>query len=60
MYKFLGGLIVGLFVGWAAGILSAPQSGRDTIESISERAIELKERAVRKTEQVCEDIVLDI
>ena len=60
MLKFLSGLLVGLVTGWVAGILSAPQSGRETMESIGERAIELKQRAVRKADEVCEDIVLDV
>jgi len=60
MLKFLSGLLVGLVAGWVAGILSAPQSGRDTLETIGERAIELKDRAVRKADQAYEDILLDV
>jgi gas vesicle protein len=49
---FCSGFIVGVFAGWVLGILSAPQSGRETLGSLGERAIELKGRAVQTAEQV--------
>ncbi len=52
MARFLIGFVTGLFVGWVIGILSAPQSGKETLDSIGERAIELRDRAVSKVEQV--------
>ncbi len=56
MYKFLIGFLTGLFVGWVIGILSAPQSGKETLDSIGERAIELRDRAVSKVEHMREDL----
>jgi gas vesicle protein len=56
MTKFAIGFITGLFIGWVIGILSAPQSGKDTLDSIGERAIELRDRAVSKAEHVREDL----
>jgi gas vesicle protein len=59
MSKFLVGLFLGLMTGWVAGILSAPQSGSETMEFLGERALDLKDRAARKADAACEDIVLD-
>lgn len=52
MCKLLTGFFVGFVVGWVIGILSAPQPGKDTLDSIGERAIELRDRAVTKVDQV--------
>ncbi len=49
---FVSGFFVGAFTGWVLGILSAPQSGRETIDSLSEKAIELRDRAEETAEQV--------
>ncbi len=49
---FLGGLIVGGFAGWVLGLLSAPQSGRETLDAWGEKAIELRERAGEAAGQV--------
>ena len=59
MRKFLVGVFLGLVAGWAAGILSAPQAGSETRETLSERALNLRDRAIRKAEHYTEDIVLD-
>lgn len=59
MTKFVIGFITGLFIGWVIGILSAPQSGKETLEGIGERAIELRDRAVNKVEHVHEDLAPD-
>ena len=42
---FVIGIIVGVTVGWVLGIMSAPQSGRETREALAERAIELHGRS---------------
>jgi len=42
---FLCGFLVGGVIGWVLGILSAPQSGKETLDSISEKAIELRGKA---------------
>jgi gas vesicle protein len=52
MDKLLMGFFLGLFIGWVLGILSAPQSGKETMDSIGEQAIELRDRATDKAEQV--------
>ena len=56
MYKFIMGFFAGLFIGWVIGILSAPQSGKETLDSLGERAIELRDRAVSKVEQMREEL----
>jgi len=42
---FVIGIIVGVTVGWVLGIMSAPQSGRETREALAEHAIELHGRS---------------
>ncbi|MCD6519808.1 MAG: YtxH domain-containing protein [Anaerolineae bacterium] len=54
---FLAGFLVGGIVGWAFGILSAPQSGKETLESLEEKAIELRERAEEAAEKVKEEVL---
>ena len=49
---FFLGLLVGCFVGWVLGVLSAPQSGQETRETLTNRAVELKQRAEEAAEQV--------
>lgn len=49
---FLSGFFVGAFTGWVLGILSAPQSGRETLDSLGEKAIELRDRAEETAGQV--------
>ncbi len=56
MSKFFIGFVSGIFVGWVIGILSAPQSGKETLDSLSDRAIELRDRTVNKAEQIREDL----
>ncbi len=52
MDKLLMGFFLGLFIGWLLGLLSAPQSGKETIDGLGEQAIELRDRAVGKAEEV--------
>ena len=52
--SFLFGLFVGCFVGWVLGILYAPQSGKETMDVLSYKAIELRERAEQAVESVRE------
>ncbi|MCE5259449.1 MAG: YtxH domain-containing protein [Chloroflexi bacterium] len=40
-WVFVCGAVVGSALGWIAGVLSAPRSGQDTMNAISEKAIEL-------------------
>lgn len=52
MCKLVTGFFMGFVVGWVLGILSAPQAGKDTLDSIGERAIELRDRAVTTVDHV--------
>ena len=52
--SFLFGFFVGCFVGWVLGILYAPQSGKETMDVLSHKAIELRERAEQAVESVRE------
>ena len=54
---FVLGIGTGLAMGWVLGILSAPQSGRDTLDSLSGRAIELRDWAGDTTDRVLEGMV---
>ncbi|MBC7256358.1 MAG: YtxH domain-containing protein [Chloroflexi bacterium] len=51
---FMSGLLIGGFAGWVLGTLSAPQSGRETLDAWGEKAIELRERAGEAAGQVRE------
>lgn len=44
-FGFVLGFFMGAMLGWVAGILSAPQSGRETMDLIGDKAIELTEKA---------------
>ncbi len=44
--KFTFGLLVGLSVGVAVGLLLAPQSGEDTRSQLSEQGIMLRDRSL--------------
>ncbi|MCD6520684.1 MAG: YtxH domain-containing protein [Anaerolineae bacterium] len=54
---FFVGCLVGGIAGWVFGILSAPQSGKETLESLEEKAIELRERAEEAAEKVKEKVL---
>ncbi|MGI6367921.1 MAG: YtxH domain-containing protein [Anaerolineae bacterium] len=60
MRRFLFGVFLGIVAGWAAGVLSAPQAGSETRDTLTERALDLRDRAVRKAERFSEEFVLDI
>lgn len=55
--SFLVGFLVGGVVGWVLGIVSAPHSGRDTRNMVSEKAIELHRRAGEAADRVREGVV---
>jgi gas vesicle protein len=57
MCKLLTGFFVGLFIGWVIGILSAPQAGKETLDTIGERAIELRDRATAQVEHLRDDLL---
>lgn len=54
---FLFGFIAGGMVGWVLGILSAPQSGRETLGAIGEKAIELRDRAEQTADRVKDQVL---
>ena len=54
---FLLGFMVGGMVGWVLGILSAPQSGRETLGVIGEKAIELRDRAEQTADRVKDQVL---
>ncbi len=58
MDKLLMGFFLGLFIGWVLGLLSAPQSGKETIDNLGEHAIELRDRAASKAEQARQEVKL--
>lgn len=43
-WVFVLGAIVGGAAGWVAGVLSAPRAGQETMNAISEKAIELSNK----------------
>ncbi|GEM_PF-1605444 len=54
---FLLGFMAGGMVGWVLGILSAPQSGRETLGVIGEKAIELRDRAEQTADRVKDQVL---
>lgn len=60
---FLLGLISGVVVGTAVASLFVPRSGLETREQVTERGIELKNRAedtVRKAQEVANETVVKV
>lgn len=51
-FWFCAGFAIGVSVGWVLGILSAPQSGKDTRDGLEQKAIELRARAEEVAGQV--------
>jgi len=54
---FMFGLLVGGLLGWVLGILSAPQSGRETLDSIGDKAIELRDKAEEAADRVRDEML---
>ena len=54
---FLIGFLTGGLVGWVLGILSAPQSGKETLDSLGEKAIELRGKAEETADRVREGVL---
>jgi gas vesicle protein len=54
---FLFGLVVGGLMGWVLGILSAPQSGRETLNSLGGKAIELRDRAEEAADRMRDEVM---
>jgi gas vesicle protein len=55
--SFLVGLLTGGMVGWVLGILSAPKSGKETREGLSEKAIELRGKAEATVDRMREGML---
>lgn len=53
----LTGFLVGGAVGWVLGTLYAPQPGRQTLDTLREKAIELRRRAGEATGHVREQVI---
>jgi hypothetical protein len=47
----------GLAVGYLLGLFSAPQAGRDTLEDLGDKAMQLKGKAEEAAEWVKEDVL---
>jgi hypothetical protein len=54
---FVVGFASGLAVGYLLGVFSAPQAGRDTLEDIGDKAIELRGRAEQAAARVKDDVM---
>ncbi|NLG27924.1 MAG: YtxH domain-containing protein [Chloroflexi bacterium] len=52
--SFAIGLFAGGMVGWVLGILSAPRSGKETLEALGDRAIELRSKAEETADRMRE------
>jgi gas vesicle protein len=52
----LGGVLLGALVGAAAGLLLAPQSGKETRRQLQKKAEEVKKTAVKQAEQMKNDL----
>jgi gas vesicle protein len=61
--KFALGALVGAAVGFVAGVLTAPKSGKETRADIKEKATEYKDVAGKKADEVktkAEEVVEDV
>ena len=50
--RFAVGAIIGTAAGLIAGLLTAPKSGRETRADIRQKAVDLKEDAAQKADQM--------
>ena len=55
--SFLIGLLIGGLIGWVLGILSAPQSGKETLGTISQKAVELRGKAEEAADRVRDEVL---
>ncbi|EKD49440.1 MAG: hypothetical protein ACD_63C00146G0008 [uncultured bacterium] len=53
--NFMVGLLMGVVVGGALGLLYAPQSGKETRKLIRKKALEAKEKALKGIETAKEE-----
>ncbi|NLG52064.1 MAG: hypothetical protein GX552_18300 [Chloroflexi bacterium] len=54
---FLFGLLLGGLLGWVLGILSAPQSGKETLDTLGDKAIELRGKAEEAAGRVRDEML---
>ena len=57
-YAFFAGVFFGTLAGYLIGILSAPRSGEETRQDLSDKAIELRERAGETAGRLRQEISL--
>ena len=55
--SFLIGLFTGSMVGWVIGVLSAPRSGKETLEQLGDKAIELRGKAEETADRMREGML---
>jgi len=55
--SFFIGLCTGGMVGWVLGVLSAPRSGKETLEQLSDKAIELRGKAEETADRMREEML---
>jgi gas vesicle protein len=53
---FFSGLILGAVIGAAVGLLYAPQSGTETRRIVKEKALDVKEKAVKAAGKIKQSI----
>jgi len=58
--NFALGALIGIVAGVVAGVLTAPKSGKQTRSDIKEKAAELKNAAVKRTDTTIEQADADI
>jgi len=56
LVNFLSGLLLGTVVGAAVALLSAPQSGRRTRRRLRKAAIDIRDSASDRWEELSEDV----
>jgi gas vesicle protein len=54
---FFSGLILGVVIGAAVGLLYAPQPGTETRRMVKEKASEIKEKAVKAASKIKESVL---
>jgi len=55
--SFMGGMLIGVLVGGALGLLYAPQSGKETRKFIRDKALDVKDKVVEGIDTAKEEAI---
>ncbi len=55
--SFMGGMLIGVLVGGALGLLYAPQSGKETRKFLRDKAMDVKDKVVEGIDTAKEEAI---